>query len=167
MSEVTQKAIAISYNLYKDTATGELIESTEGKAPLSFLSGLGQMIPEFEANIADLKEGDTFSFGIKSENAYGSHKEEAIIELAQDMFMKDGKMVEEVVVGNVLPLEDQNGSVIPGKILSINTETITIDMNHLLADQNLYFTGKVLEMRAATEEEVAHKHAHGAHGHQH
>ena len=167
MSEVKHKAIAISYNLYRDTATGELIESTEGKAPLSFLSGLGQMIPEFEANITNLKEGDTFSFGIKSENAYGSHKAEAVIELAQDMFMKDGKMVEEVAVGNVLPLEDQNGSVIPGKIISINAETITVDVNHLLADQNLYFTGKVLEMRAATEEEVEHKHAHGAHGHQH
>ena len=47
MSEVTSKAIAIEYNLYRDTATGELIESTEGKAPLAFLSGLGQMIPEF------------------------------------------------------------------------------------------------------------------------
>ena len=78
MSEVTSKAIAVEYNLYKDTATGELIESTEGKEPLAFLSGLGQMIPEFEANITGLNEGDTFSFGIKSENAYGTRKEEAV-----------------------------------------------------------------------------------------
>ena len=48
MTEVTSKAIAVEYNLHKDTATGELIESTEGKNPLAFLSGLGQMIPEFE-----------------------------------------------------------------------------------------------------------------------
>jgi len=167
MSETTHKAIAVSYNLHKDTATGTLIESTEGKAPLSFLSGLGQMIPEFEANIADLKEGDTFSFGIKSENAYGTRKEEAVIELAQDMFMKDGKMVEEVAVDNILPLEDQNGNVIPGKVVSINKETITVDVNHLLADQDLYFTGTVIEMRTATQEEIEHKHVHGAHGHQH
>jgi len=167
MSEVTNKAIAVEYNLYRDTATGELIESTEGKDPLAFLSGLGQMIPEFEANVADLKEGDTFSFGIKSENAYGSRKEEAIIELAQDMFMNEGKLIPEVEVGNVLPLQDQNENVIPGKIVSINEETITVDVNHLLADQDLHFTGKVIEMRDATTEEVEHGHVHGAHGHQH
>ena len=167
MSEVTNKAIAVEYNLYRDTATGELIESTEGKDPLAFLSGLGQMIPEFEANVADLNVGDTFSFGIKSENAYGSRKEEAVIELAQDMFMNEGKLIPEVVVDNVLPLQDQNGNVIPGKIISINEETITVDVNHLLADQDLYFTGKVLEMRDATSEEVEHGHVHGAHGHQH
>ena len=167
MSEVTNKAIAVEYNLYRDTATGELIESTEGKEPLAFLSGLGQMIPEFETNVADLKEGDTFSFGIKSENAYGTRKEEAVIELAQDMFMNEGKLIPEVVVENVLPLQDQNGNVIPGKIMAINEETITVDVNHLLADQNLYFTGKILEMRDATSEEVEHGHVHGAHGHQH
>jgi len=167
MSEVTNKAIAVEYNLYRDTATGELIESTEGKEPLAFLSGLGQMIPEFEANVADLKEGDTFSFGIKSENAYGTRKEEAVIELAQDMFMNEGKLIPEVVVENILPLQDQNGNVIPGKIVSINEETITVDVNHLLADQDLHFTGKILEMRDATAEEVEHGHVHGAHGHQH
>lgn len=167
MSEVMHKAIAVEYNLHKDTATGDLIESTEGKDPLAFLSGLGQMIPEFEANVTDLKEGDTFSFGIKSENAYGTHKEEAIIELAQDMFMDEGKLKSEVAVDNILPLEDQNGNVIPGKIVSINKETITVDVNHLLADQDLYFTGKIIEMREATTEEVEHGHVHGAHGHQH
>ena len=167
MSEVTNKAIAVEYNLYRDTATGELIESTEGKDPLAFLSGLGQMIPEFEANVADLNVGDSFSFGIKSENAYGSRKEEAVIELAQDMFMNEGKLIPEVVVDNILPLQDQNENVIPGKIVSINEETITVDVNHLLADQDLYFTGKILEMRDATTEEVEHGHVHGAHGHQH
>jgi len=167
MNEVTHKAIAVEYNLFRDTATGELIESTEGKAPLAFLSGLGQMIPEFETNVTGLNEGDTFSFGIKSENAYGSRKDEAIIELAQDMFMDEGKLKPEVEVDNILPLQDQNGNVIPGKIVSINKETITVDVNHLLADQDLYFTGKVLEMREATSEEVEHGHVHGAHGHQH
>ncbi len=167
MTETQNKVVVVSYNLFRDTAEGEMIESTEGKDPLAFLTGLGQMIPEFEANVQDLAEGDTFSFGIKSENAYGTRSEEAIIELAQDMFMKDEKLVPEVAVGNVLPLQDQNGNVIPGKIVSINTETITVDVNHLLADQDLYFTGTVIESRPATEEEIEHKHAHGAHGHQH
>lgn len=160
MSDVKNKVIAVSYNLHKDTAKGELIESTEGKEPLRFLSGLGQMIPDFENNVVNLNQGDTFSFGIKAENAYGSRTEEAIIELPQDIFKKDGQLVEEVQVNNVLPLQDQNGNVVPAKVLSINTETITVDVNHPLADQDLHFTGTVVEVREATKEEVDHGHVH-------
>lgn len=167
MSEAKSKVITVNYNLHKDTAEGEMIESTEGKQPLAFMSGLGQMIPEFESNVVDLVEGDEFSFGIKSENAYGKRTDEAIIELPQDIFMKEGKLAKEVVVGNVLPLEDQNGHVHPAKIMSINEETITADVNHPLADQDLHFTGKVVENREATTEELDHGHVHGPGGHQH
>ncbi|NCP46209.1 MAG: peptidylprolyl isomerase [Flavobacteriales bacterium CG18_big_fil_WC_8_21_14_2_50_32_9] len=160
MSDVKNKVIAVSYNLHKNTAEGELIESTEGKEPLRFLSGLGQMIPDFENNVVNLNQGDTFSFGIKAENAYGSRTEEAIIELPQDIFKKEGKLVEEVQVNNVLPLQDQNGNVVPAKVVSINTETITVDVNHPLADQDLHFTGTVVEVREATKEEVDHGHVH-------
>lgn len=160
MSDVKNKVIAVSYNLHKNTAEGELIESTEGKEPLRFLSGLGQMIPDFENNVVNLNQGDTFSFGIKAENAYGSRTEEAIIELPQDIFKKDGQLVEEVQVNNVLPLQDQNGNVVPAKVVSINTETITVDVNHPLADQDLHFTGTVVEVRVATKEEVDHGHVH-------
>lgn len=167
MSEVKNKVITVHYNLYKDTAEGEMIESTEGKEPLMFLTGLGQMIPDFENKVKDLNVGDEFSFGITSENAYGKSSEEAIIELPQDMFMKEGKLVEEVVVGNVLPLEDQNGQVHPAKIVSINEETITADVNHPLADQDLHFTGSVTEAREATAEELDHGHVHGPDGDEH
>ncbi len=167
MSEVKHKAITVDYKLFKDTAEGEMIESTEGKEPLVFLSGMGQMIPDFENNVTNLNAGETFSFGIKAENAYGKRTEEAVIELQQEMFMKDGKLVEEVVVGNILPLQDQNGQVHPAKILSINEKTITADVNHPLADQDLHFTGSVVDVREASKEEVEHGHVHGANGHHH
>lgn len=167
MSEAKNKVITVNYNLHKDTAEGEMIESTEGKDPLAFMSGLGQMIPEFENKVANLAAGDEFSFGIKSENAYGAKTDEAIIELPQDIFMQDGKLAEQVVVGNVLPLEDQNGQVHPAKIMSINEKTVTADVNHPLAGQDLHFTGKVVESREATAEELDHGHVHGAGGHQH
>ncbi len=167
MSEAKSNVITVDYKLFKDTAEGEMIESTEGKQPLVFLSGVGQMIPEFEANVANLEVGATFSFGIKAENAYGVTSEDAIIELPQDMFMQDGKLVEQVVVGNILPLEDQNGHVHPAKVVSINDESITMDVNHPLAGQDLHFTGSVVESREATEEELQHGHVHGAGGVEH
>lgn len=167
MSDIKHKVIALDYKLFRDTSEGEMIETTEGKQPLVFLTGMRQMIPEFEANVAELKTGDSFSFGIKSENAYGTRTEEAIIELPQDMFMKDGKMLDEVVVGNMLPLQDQNGRVIPGKVVSINESTVTVDVNHPLADQDLHFTGNIIEVREATAEEIEHGHVHGPGGHEH
>ena len=167
MSEAKNKVISVEYNLYKDTAKGELIESTEGQQPLVFLSGAGQMIPDFESKVANLNTGDSFSFGIKSENAYGKRNEEGVIELPQDMFENEGKLVDEVVAGNILPLEDQNGQVHPAKVLTVNEETITFDVNHPLADQDLHFTGKILEVREATAEELDHGHVHGDGGVEH
>ena len=164
---MNKKVITIEYDLYKDTADGEMIESTKGKNPLVFLSGVGQMIPDFEINVSGLNVGEKFSFPIASEKAYGKRKEEAVIELEQNMFMQDGVLMKEVVVGNVLPLQDQNGHIHPSKVMSVNEKTITLDVNHPLADQNLYFTGKVIDVREATSEEIDHGHVHGKGGHQH
>lgn len=167
MSDQKHSVISVNYNLYKDSAEGELIETTEGQQPLVYLSGMGQMIPEFEAQLDGLAVGAEFSFSIKADNAYGQRMEEAIIELPQDMFMQEGKLVEQIVVDNILPLQSQDGQVHPGKILAINEKTITFDMNHLLAGQDLHFTGSILDVREATKEEVEHGHVHGPGGHEH
>jgi FKBP-type peptidyl-prolyl cis-trans isomerase SlyD len=167
MNDIKNKVISVNYNLFKDTAEGEMIESTEGKAPLTFLSGMGQMIPDFENNVANLNIGDTFSFGIKAENAYGSKTDEAIMDLPQDIFMQDGKLVDEVKPGNMLPLQDQNGGVVPAIVVKINETTVTMDLNHPLADQDLHFTGNVVEVREATADEISHGHVHGEGGVQH
>lgn len=167
MSENKHKVIYLNYNLHKNNAEGELIESTKEQQPLVFLTGKGQMIPEFEAQVENLIKGDKFSFGIKAENAYGEHTEEAIIELPKDMFMQEGQLPKEVSVGNVLPLQSQDGRVHPGKVVSINENTITMDMNHMLAGQDLHFTGEIIDVREAEKEEIEHGHVHGEGGHQH
>jgi FKBP-type peptidyl-prolyl cis-trans isomerase SlyD len=158
MSETKNKVISLEYNLYRDDAKGEMIESTEGNPPLVFLSGLNQMIPEFEAQVLELNAGDSFSFSIKSKNAYGTKTDDAIIELPHDMFMKEDKFVKEVVVDNMIPLQDQNGQVVPAKVVSINETTITVDVNHPLADQDLHFSGKIVKVREATLEELKQGH---------
>jgi FKBP-type peptidyl-prolyl cis-trans isomerase SlyD len=160
MSEVKHKVISLDYKLYRDTAEGEMIETTEGKEPLTFMSGVSQMIPEFEAQVINLNVGDTFSFGIKSENAYGTRTEDAIIELPQDMFKQDGKLIDEIAVDNIVPLQDQQGQVVPAKVVSINEESVTMDVNHPLADQDLHFIGSVVEVREATTEEVEQSQGH-------
>ncbi|MGB0869945.1 MAG: FKBP-type peptidyl-prolyl cis-trans isomerase [Flavobacteriales bacterium] len=170
MTETGTKVIALNYTLYRDNAEGELIESTEGKQPLAFLSGVGQMIPEFENNVVNLNAGDTFSFGIKADSAYGQRNEvpgQGIVDLPKDMFMQEGKMAEEVVLGNILPLQDQEGNMHPAVVLSIDEETIKMDVNHPLAGQDLHFTGTIVEVREATQEELDHGHVHGPNGVEH
>jgi len=168
MSEITNKVVSLEYKLFKDSANGDMIESTEGQEPLVFLTGMGQMIPEFEAEVENLSKGDTFSFGIKADNAYGQRVDAAIIDLPHDMFKgEDGNLVKEIVVGNVLPLQNNEGQVHPGTILEVGESTVKFDMNHLLAGQDIYFTGTVLDSRTATAEEIEHKHVHGEGGHQH
>ena len=167
MNDIKHKVISVSYSLFKDTANGEMIETTEGKDPLTFLSGVEQMIPDFESNVVSLNVGDDFSFGIKSEKAYGSRTDEAVMDLPQDIFMQDGKIADEIQPGKMIPLQDQNGNVIPAIVVKINKETITIDLNHPLADQDLHFTGKVVEIREATADEISHGHVHGPGGHHH
>ena len=164
---MSNKVISLSYTLTKDTAEGELIETTEGKDPLVFLSGVGQMIPDFEANVINLNVGDEFSFGITAERAYGKRSQDAIIELEKAMFMDGDKLADGIEEGKMVPLQDQNGRVVPANVVKINETTLTMDVNHPLADQDLHFTGKVEAVREATEEEISHGHVHGPGGHHH
>jgi FKBP-type peptidyl-prolyl cis-trans isomerase SlyD len=164
MTNTSNNVISVEYTLYRDTIEGEMIESTKGREPLTFLSGVGQMIPDFEDNVVGLKVGETFSFGINAENAYGERDENAIIDLAKDMFMDNGALAPDIIEGRVINLQDQNGHVHPGKIITIGDAEITIDMNHPLAGQNLFFTGSVISVRPATPDELDHGHVHGEGG---
>lgn len=163
----THKVISLHYNLHRETESGEMIESTEGREPLVFLTGVGQMIPDFEENVIDKNIGDAFSFGIIADHAYGKRMEEAIIDLPKDTFMHEGKLIPDLQVGNTIGLQDDQGNPFPSVVLEIGDEMVKMDMNHPLAGQDLHFTGTIVEMREATQEEVSHGHVHGPGGHQH
>ena len=88
-----------------------------------------------------------------------------IVDLPQEIF-KDVE-AEEMVVGHVLPMMDSVGRRLQGKILSIGDEEVRIDFNHPLAGKDLFFKGKVLAVRDATDEELESLHSHkcgGCHG---
>lgn len=167
MTNSNNKVISVDYKLTKDNANGDLIETSNGKDPLVFLSGVGQMIPTFEENIAKLAPGESFSFPVKAADAYGNRNDEAVVDLDIEMFHKEGELMKEVTIGATLPLQDQEGRMHPAKVMSVNEKTVTMDVNHPLADQDLHFEGKVLEVRDATEEELSHGHVHGPGGHEH
>ena len=75
------KVVSLHYKLKKDNNTGALIEETYNAQPLTFIYGVGGMIPKFEAEVAGLKEKDNFSFGVSAKEAYGEFDEQAIVDL--------------------------------------------------------------------------------------
>ena len=64
-------------------------------------------------------------------------------------------------------MQDQDGNPIQGIVMKINDDTVMMDFNHPLAGQDIHFTGKILDVREATAEELEHNHVHGEGGHQH
>ncbi len=157
-----QHVVSLTYNLYVDKdGKEELVEKTTEEQPLTFLFGAGQMLPRFEENLAPLSTGDAFDFRLSAADSYGEYDDEAIANLPKDMF--SGTDLPEI--GSTLPLQDNQGHRFQGQVVSIVEDAVIVDLNHPMAGQGLHFTGNILNVRPANEEELSHGHAHGADGH--
>jgi FKBP-type peptidyl-prolyl cis-trans isomerase SlyD len=162
------KVVAVHYTLTEGTAEGNQVESTQGGQPLTFIFGIGAMIPDFETKLSGMKAGDAFSFGIAAANAYGEYDDTALVEVPKEMFVQDGAIPDGLLeVGNILPLTDQDGNHFQGMVAWVGLDKVKLDFNHPMAGVDLYFTGTVDSVRDAEEAELAHGHVHGAGGHQH
>ena len=169
MKIANNAVVSVSYQLHANLPQKEKthIETTEKGHPLTFLFGVGGLIPGFERNLAGLSVGDKFDFTIDANEAYGETDANAVINLPIDIFKVDNVIDFEVLkAGNVLPMSDHEGNRMNGKVVSFNDKDVTMDFNHPLAGQTLHFSGEVLEVREASAEELSHGHVHtGEHGH--
>lgn len=154
--------VALTYDLYT-TQNGEevFVEKADAENPLVFLYGVGMMLPKFEENLNGLSTGDTYDFELAAPDAYGEKDEAAIAELPVDMF----KGSEMPMVDSILPLQDNQGNQFRARVTGVSENAVTVDLNHPMAGQDLHFKGEILNVREATQEELAHGHAHGADGH--
>lgn len=160
--------VSLHYKLQEDNAEGELIEETHGGDPLTFLFGVGQMIPEFEANLEGKSAGDEFAFGILHTDAYGPYDDDAVAALPLSVFMFEGELDTEMLQpGRTIPLRDEEGRLLYGTVEEIRENEVVMDFNHPMAGLDLYFTGRIESVREATQEEIDHNHVHGAGGREH
>ncbi|MDR0982599.1 MAG: FKBP-type peptidyl-prolyl cis-trans isomerase [Culturomica sp.] len=151
------KMVTVSYEL-RTEPEGELLERATPENPLEFICGQGQTLEYFEMNLYEKKKGDKFNFKIASQNAYGQVDEDMIVDLPKEIFKEVEE--EDMTVGNVLPMTDSLGRRLMGKIEAIGDDEIKINFNHPLAGEDLYFTGEVLDVRDATDEELEALHHH-------
>ena len=156
-----KKVVSMSYTLREGSEKGEVIQEVTQDRPFVYLFGQGGLLPAFKQHLEGLKEGDEFSFVLPNEEAYGSPSEDNIIELEKKLFEVDGKVDDEnLKVGQVVPMEDENGYPFTGIIMEVKDDSVRMDFNHPLAGLDLYFKGKILGIREPTEEELEHGHAH-------
>ncbi|MDR2927782.1 MAG: peptidylprolyl isomerase [Cytophagaceae bacterium] len=147
------KFVSLTYKL--KGSDGELIEETDSNQPLEFVFGTGRMIPMFEQKLCGLKQGDSFDFSLQPEEAYGERNEEAVVELPMHLFEIDGVIDDEMLTpGNVLPMQNTHGDRMDGLVLEVKDNTVMIDFNLPLAGETLFFSGSVLEVRDATNDEM-------------
>jgi FKBP-type peptidyl-prolyl cis-trans isomerase SlyD len=150
------KMVSLIYELRESDPEGRIIESLDETRPLTFIFGTGRLLPVFESNINSLNKGDLFRFTLNSEIAYGEKREEMIINVPIAVFGTDGKINDEICrVGNQVPMMDTDGNPLNGIINEITDTYIRMDFNHPMADLDLFFSGKIIDVRDATFEEIA------------
>ncbi len=155
------KVVTMTYTLHLNNEQGEVIQKVDESRPFVQLFGVGALLPAFERNLTGLEEGDTFGFALSAEEGYGNPSDEAILKLDKKIFEIDGKVdTDMVAVGKTITMQDNQGHPLDGKVLAVEEDSVVMDFNHPLAGENLYFTGSILNVREATEEELAHGHVH-------
>jgi len=152
MNVETNKVISLSYELKVD---GEVIQAVNADNPMRFIFGSGYLLPKFEAHIEGLAAGDSFEFMLPAADAYGEHDPNAVVELPKSIFEVEGKIEEGLlVVGRALTMSDAQGNRHNGTIEEVREDVVVMDFNHALADADLYFSGKIEDVREATPTEL-------------
>lgn len=151
------KLIKVSYNLYTIAPEGkqELVERAPAEHPFQFISGLNMTLDGFEAQIEPLAAGAEFDFTVPAAEAYGDYLDERVVELAKENFCVDGRFdARNIYPGNIIPLVNEDGNRFNGIIKAVGEKTVTVDLNHPCAGNDLRFKGSIVESREATASEV-------------
>lgn len=164
------KVVGLSYELFVDDGESgmEYFESVNKEEPFFFLFGAGQVFPLLEADLEGKEVGYKFEIFIDYENGYGDYDETKKVIIPKAKFKEDGKKQKDLLkVGNVIPMQDDEGHQYRGEILKIDYKGVHMDFNSPLAGFDLLFKGEIVAVREADPEEIEHGHVHGPGGHQH
>jgi len=138
------------FNYALRNKTGEVVDSSEAAEALFFVEGDGSMIPGLEKAVTGKEVGDEFSVTIGPEDAYGWPQRQLVRTVSRDMIQSDA---EEIEAGMIFQIGSGEESQVV-KVVSIESDGITIDGNHPLAGITFNFDVHVMEVREATESDM-------------
>ncbi len=145
---------------------GETLDTSAGQEPMVYIHGHNNIIPGLERALAGRTAGESFTVRIEAADAYGEHQDVPTQQVRKREFPKDFP----VEVGQMVPLEGEDGSMHRVWIAEVKGAWVTLTVNHPLAGKALNFEVQVVGARTANAEELAHGHAHGvdgSHSHHH
>lgn len=151
------RVATFNYTLTSDE--GEVLDTSSGGEPLSYIHGHENIIPGLERELEGRQAGDSFTCAVRPEDAYGVWSEDFLFPVNRSQF-EDGEKIEE---GMKFEIDTGEGHQ-PVSIHKIEGDTVTIDANHPLAGKTLHFDVAVVDVREATPEELEHGHTHGCEG---
>ncbi len=154
------KVVSINYTLRDDD--GNILDSSEGRQPLSYIQGLGNIIPGLESSLEMKTPGESIKVSIPPVDAYGEFDEDQVINVPRSQFSG----VQDLQPGMQFTASGPHGDQLV-TITKIVNDTVTVDGNHPLAGMTLHFDVSIIDVRDATVDELAHGHVHGAGGHHH
>ena len=121
---------------------GNMFDSSEGKDPLKFQVGSGQIIPGFENAIIGKNVGDKVTVNIPADQAYGQIREDLLVKVGKE------QLPGEVQIGQSLSAQADNGQEVNVIVKEINEDHVVIDGNHPLAGKELVFDIEVVEVQS-------------------
>jgi FKBP-type peptidyl-prolyl cis-trans isomerase SlyD len=159
MKITANTAVTLRYKV-ADASTGKLIEA--GSEPMVYLhGGYDNVFPKVEAALEGQEPGFQATLDLQPEDAFG-RRDEALLRIIPKSEFPPG-----VKVGGQLEGRDDKGQPQVFTVLKIKGPQVFLDGNHPLAGKALKFSLTVTGVRQASEEEIAHRHVHGEHGHHH
>ena len=146
--------VAIHYTLTLED--GKVMDSSAGREPLNFIVGHHQIINGLENALMGLKVGDKKNVVVDPKAGYGERDEALEESVPLDKIPADIELKK----GLVLHANQENGEVMEFPVKSFDDKNVVFDLNHPLAGETLTFETEIMEVRKATDEEIAHGHVH-------
>ena len=135
MGQKAKKGDTVKVNYTGKLEDGSVFDSSEGRDPLEFTIGSGQVIKGFDIGAEGLEVGESRTVTIEPKDAYGEHNKEAVLTFDRSK-LPEGMEVKE---GQKLMLPHASGQMLPVTVTSINDKEIVLDANHELAGKTLIF----------------------------
>jgi len=161
MTITESKVVSIHYKV-ADAANAEVIDSSAGGEPMTYLHGAQNIIPGLEQALEGKAVGDELEVTVEPAEAYGEYSKDRVQEVPIEAFQD----MEKVEPGMMVTAQSDDGQV-NLVVTQVSESSVTVDANHPLAGKSLTFDVKVEAVRDASEEELAHGHVHGPDGHHH
>ena len=147
------KVVEIDYTLKDDN--GQLLDSSEGKQPLSYIQGVGNLIPGVENALEGKSSGERVQITVPPETGYGVRDDSLVLSVERDKFSQ----FEDLQEGARFRMETPDGPMV-FTVVKIGDGEVLVDGNHPLAGMTLNFDITIQSVRDATSEELDHGHVH-------